>query len=381
MLRPRGTTCRPILALVACAALLLTACSGDPREDSPGRDDSTTSPSESTSESASASAEPIDVDATDNLDPCTIVPRDTWLTFVPKNQRDTARAQQQLTELPLGATSRVGTFTNDDHPKYACVVTYGDAEAAVAWGWYLGPFTPQTVNKMFADVGGTEHDMGTYVAVTGGGFLTANAVGLTPYDTGFFIAVDAPVSSKSRLEKEPAEDGSGEVFAMDRRMLDVLDLIDERADTQPRVLLPEGCPAVDDPAIRSVMGKAKFARGSNDGEGQQFCLYRNPDRGAVLRLRGGTGTQDALEDLLDASASEGRAKDSFEGSSGAEGAAVTSTTGSATGTLVDLDELRYAFADVTPELLEGDAPPVPREAFIALLESFYASEPGGTTVE
>lgn len=263
------------------------------------------------------------------------------------------------------------------------MVTYGarDPEPAVAWGWYLGRFTPQMINKMYADLGGTERNMGSYVAVTGGDLLTSNAVGLIPPDTGFFVVVDAPLSSRSRVAMEPAEDGTDDVFVMDRRKLEVLDLISLNRDEQPRVLLPEGCPGVRDPAITSVMGKVTFARGSNDGEGAQFCLYRNPERGTVLRLRGGTGTQEVLEDLLDDSAVDGLDKDRFESSSGAEGRAVTTTNGIAVGNLIDVRDLRYAFADVDREFLVDDAPPISRQAVITLLESFYASEPGATTVE
>lgn len=76
-----GELHRSTVAALATAVLVLTACTG---EDSPDGDGSTTAPSESTpTPSESTQAEPIDVNAADNLDPCTIVPRKTWLTFVP----------------------------------------------------------------------------------------------------------------------------------------------------------------------------------------------------------------------------------------------------------------------------------------------------------
>lgn len=384
MLNSRGNFHRSTVAALATAVLVLTACTGDPVEDSSDADGSATTPSESTpTPSESTQAEPIDVNAADNLDPCTIVPRKTWLTFVPQGERDTARAQPELTDLPLGPKTMSGGFTRDGHPQYACVVTYGarDPEPAAAWGWYLGPFTAQMINKMYADLGGTEHNMGTYAAVTGGDPITTNAVGLIGVDTGFFVVVDAPLTSRSRVEMEPAEDGTGDVFVMDRRKLEVLDLMSLRAGSQPRILLPDGCPGPRDAAITSVMGKVEFARGSNDGEGEQFCLYRNPERGTVLRLQGGAGTQEGLQELLDDLAADGRDKDRFAGSSGAEGRVVTTTTGSAAGNLIDTDERRYVLADLDPEFLVDDAPPVPRKALITLLESFYASEPAATTVE
>lgn len=372
MVKPRGTFDRSIVATLAAAVLVLTACTGEGSSDADG---ATTTPTESTpTSSESPAAEPIDVGAADNLDPCTIVPRKTWLTFVPKGERDTARAQPELTDLPLGTKTSFGGFTADGYPQYACVVTYGarDLEPAGAWGWYLGPFTPQMVNKMYAELGGTEHNMGGYAAVTGRDTLTSNAVGLGDDNLGFFVVVDAPVTSRTTTD---------DLSAMDQRKLEVLDLLSLRQGAQPRTLLPAGCPGVRDAAITAVMGKVKFARGSNDGEGGQFCLYRNPDRGQVLRLRGGAGTQEVLDGILDDSAADGRDKDRFDGSSGAEGRAVTTTTGSAVGTLIDDVALRYAFADIEREFLVDDAPPVSRPDFIALLESFYASEPGATTLE
>ena len=51
------------------------------------------------------------------------------------------------------------------------------------------------------------------------------------------------------------------------------------------------------------------------------------------------------------------------------------TRGLATGTLVDPDEPRYAFASVEHSDFVYDSPRIPRPALIELLESFYASAP------
>ncbi|UUZ60000.1 hypothetical protein [Nocardioides sp. B-3] len=320
----------------------------------------------------------FDVNAAENLDPCMMVPKETWLTFVPKGNRDDARARQQLLDRPLGTTSLLSTFIKDEYPKYACVVTYDSPKteiSAVAPGLVPRPLSPaegqQDLRRWGRDGARPRH----LRRCDGGDLLTANAVGLTSYDAGFFVTVDAPIGSDRRLDQEQDADGKGKVFRMDRRMLDVLDLIAEYKDTQPPIQLPEGCPEPQDSAITAVMGKVRYARGSHDGEGTQFCLYRNPERGTVLRLRGGAGTQEVLDGLLATLEAEARQQDRFDGSTGARGRAATASNGLAAGSPVDTEELRYAFADVEIDDFERDAPKIPRPALIELLEAYYASEP------
>ena len=390
MLKSRGTTCRSRLpALVGAALVVLTACQGDPSSSPSDDSKSTTTPtSDSVAESvekalSEATESPtdetaFDIDAPENLDPCSIVPRDTWIELVPRKGRDTAQTDQLLVDNALPIRSG-GAIAYEYYPKYACVVTYADGpdaeQAALSWGWYLGQFGPPKVNKMYADLGATKYDRGTYAALTGGDLITSNAVGLSPPHTGFFVVVDAPASTDRRQEMEPDEDGKGEVFTLDRRKLEILDLLAPYALEQPPVQLPEGCPGARDAAITAVMGKVTFARGHKNGDGKQFCLYRSTQRDTVLRLTGGVGTEDVLDDFLEGSADEGRKQDQFEGSSGAQGRAVVDTRGLATGTLVDPDEPRYAFASVEHSDFVYDSPRIPRPALIELLESFYASVP------
>jgi hypothetical protein len=70
------------------------------------------------------------------------------------------------------------------------------------------------------------------------------------------------------------------------KLLTILDTLSLERDSQPRVLLPEVCPTVDDPEVRAAIGKVSTARGADNDQGKVQCLYRNAERDRTLRMAG-----------------------------------------------------------------------------------------------
>lgn len=353
-------------AVTALTLLLLAGCSreGD-RPDADQRDDESTS-APTTSSPTEATEPAVDPEAPENLDPCSLVDRDVWITFVPRADRATARIDPQLVDRTLGARSLVGGggLEADDLPKYGCEVASVDEAGRVtpvlSWGWYLVDLPPQKVNKIVANAGGETHNQGSYAAVTSGDLLVATAYGVLPPDSGSWVAADVPINSKARLAG--SDDPLG---TMDDRLLAILDLVATSGDKTP-ILLPDLCPEPEESLVTSVVGEVNQARGFNDGEGRTLCLYRNEQEDATLRLRVGSNPE-AVTSITEATTGQ----DPFEGPDGTEGEAVTTADGTATGYLVESSGSAYAFASVEHQI-PHQSPRVDRQALTALLEAAYA---------
>ncbi|PUA81744.1 hypothetical protein C7S10_06670 [Nocardioides currus] len=354
--------------MVATAAILLVlaGCSSDSggseRDEGP----------EASASSASPDQPAIDPEAVENLDPCSLVDRDTWMTFVPRAGRATARTDTQLVDRTLGATSVAGGggLETDDYPKYGCEVSFekgdGRATTALSWGWYLVDLPPQKVNRIVASAGGETHNQGFYAAVTSGDLLSSTAYGVLPPADGSWVAVAAPINSKARLAGEDDPLGT-----MDDRMLEVLDLVAASGDATP-ILLPEACPDPEDELITSVIGDVAQARGSDDGAGRTVCLYRNQEEDATLRLRMGSDPG-VVSELADGTGTSGQ--DAFEGPDGTDGAAASAPSGLAAGYLVESAGSSYASASVEQQIAH-QTPRVDEGALTSLLEAAYSIAAG-----
>lgn len=361
------------LAGLLGAALLLSGCSGGAEE--PDAEPTATGTSTSGSVESSPEEPAVDPEASENLDPCSVVARKAWVTFVPRAQREAARLEPQLVDRALGLKSLIGGggLEADDYPKYGCEVRYdgggGRETTAIAWGWYLVDLPPQKVNKIVASAGGETHNQGSYAAVTSGDLLVSTAYGVLPPDNGFWVAADARIDSKPRLA-----DSDSPLGTMDERLLGVLDFLAPQVDKTP-ILLPERCPDPTEPDITSVIGEVKQARGSDDGEAELVCLYRNQQQDVTLRLRVGSDAPETVAHLLEGSGEDGRKQDSFEGPDDTVGAAVTSPNGIAAGYLVESSRSTYAIASVEQQI-PHQTPRVSRSALIRVLEAAHTIAAG-----
>lgn len=360
--------------VTALTLLLLAGCSGEgDRRDADQRDEeSTSAPTTSSPEEAIEPA--VDPEAPENLDPCSLVDRDTWITFVPRAQRATARTDPQLVDRTLGARSLVGGggLEADDLPKYGCEVAVvddaGRASPVLSWGWYLVDLPPQKVNKITADAGAEAHNQGSYAAVTSGDLLVATAYGVLPPDNGSWAAADAVITSKARLARKDDPLGT-----MDDRLLAILDMVATKGDKTP-ILLPDLCPEPEKPLVTSVIGEVNQARGFDDGAGRTLCLYRNEQEDVTLRLRVGSNTE-VVASITGRSSTGATGQDSFEGPDATEGEAVTTANGTASGYLAESAGSAYAFASVEHQI-PHQSPRVDRRALTALLEAAYAIAAG-----
>ena len=383
MTMPSRTGHRPLLAplLAALLALLLLAgCSGGSSDPAGGEGGPTDAASESADpgdddpDASDSPAEPeptADIAAVENLNPCESLTPQEWRPFLTKIQRESATLHLELTSV-ITMPDALGALIQDDTPKYACVVSYrdedGDEASAVAWGYFLGKFGPDNVNRILASSGGTATDRG-YAAITATDILSVNGYGYHPNEEVGFWVMDKDNAARRFNELDPAQRKR-----TSDRVLAVLDTLSLERDEQPRVLLPEACPRPDDQQVREVIGKVGTARGADDGAGKIQCLYRNPDRDRTLRLTAGAIPQEQADALVADAAKPGQRKNTFPVDEGDAGIAIAVPgSGSATSALVHSEELRAAFAAVEIGNLGVRAPDVPRSAVITLLKSFDAS--------
>ena len=383
MTTPPRPGLRPLIAPLLApllAVLLLAGCSGGSSEATEGEGEPTSTTSESTGtdtddlEASEAPAEPeptADIAAVENLNPCESLTPEEWQPFLTKPQRESARLHLELTSV-ITMPDALGALIQDDTPKYGCVVSYrdkdGDEATAVAWGYFLGKFGPDDVNRILASSGGTATDRG-YAAITATDFLSVNGYGYHPSEEVGFWVMDKDNAARRFDERDPAQRKR-----TTDRVLAVLDTLSLERDEQPRVLLPDACPRPADPQVRAVIGKATTARGFDDGLGRIQCLYRNADRDRTLRLTAGAIPEEQADALVADAAKPGQRKNAFPVDEGDAGIAIAVPgSGAASSALVHTDELRATFAAVEIGNLGVRAPNVPRPAVITLLRSFDAS--------
>lgn len=370
--RPGPRSLLTTLPAALLATLLVAGCSGGSSGPSDGEGGPTDGTSESTdTDEPDEPAEPeptADPAAVENINPCESLTPEEWRSFVPRAQRDSVRLHTELTGA-ITLLDAIGAFVIDDTPKYGCVVSHPDEDGGevdvVAWGWFLGKFGPTDVNEILATAGGTATDRG-YAAITTSDFATVNGYGYhADEEVGFWVLAKDSAARRFR-ELDPA--------ARQRttdKLLAVLDSLSLERDAQPRLLPPEACPRQDDPQVVAVIGKATTARGSDNGAGKVQCLYRNPERDRTLRLTAGPIPQEQADALVADAAQPGQRENVFPVDEGDAGlAVVVPGNGTANSALVHSDELLAAFAAVEFGNLGVEAPKVPRQALIDLLQSF-----------
>ncbi|GAB3036939.1 hypothetical protein GCM10011376_32150 [Nocardioides flavus (ex Wang et al. 2016)] len=362
----------PLLA-VLLATVLLAGCtggssepSGDGSEPTNGASESSESPDETTEP---AEPEPtVDVAAVENINPCESLAPQEWRPFVPRAQRESVRLRTELTG-PITLRDAIGALVLDDTPKYGCVVSYrdkdGDEVDVAAWGWFLGEFGPDDVNRILASAGGTATNRG-YAAITTSDFTTVNGYGFHGNeDVGFWVLV------KDSVVRRFEQGDAAKRQKTTDKLLAVLDSLSLDRDDQPRVLLPDACPRNDDSRVRAVIGRATTARGFDDGAGRIQCLYRNPERDRTLRLTAGPIPQEQADALAADAARPAKREYAFPVDEGDTGIAVAVRGGgTASSALVRSEELLATFAAVEIGNLGVRAPDVPRQAVIDLLTSF-----------
>lgn len=360
------------LSALLLATLLLAGCSDGSSGSTDGDGEPTTSSSASTDADDPADgdepdepAEPeptADTAAAENLNPCESLAPEEWRPFVPKAQRESVRLHTELTG-PITLLDAIGALIQDDTPKYGCVVSYpgkgGKEVDVVAWGWFLGDFGPDNVNRILASAGGDATDRG-YAAITTTDIASVNGYGYHANEKiGFWVI------AKDSAARRFAELDAAQRKRTTDRLVAVLDSLSLEHDEQPRVLLPEACPPQDDAQVRAVIGKATTARGSDDGAGKIQCLYRNPDRDRTLRLTAGPIPQEQADALA------AERKNTFPADEGDTGIAIVIPgSGTASSALVHNDDLLATFAAVEFGNLGVKAPSVPRPAVIELLQAF-----------
>ncbi|MDR7255354.1 hypothetical protein J2X46_004356 [Nocardioides sp. BE266] len=375
MTTPARSGLRPLLAPllpVLLAALLLAGCSGGSSDPADGDGGPSSGTSGSTDADPTESADPAEPEPTadpaaaENTNPCESLDPQEWQPFVPKAQLESVRLHTELTG-PITLLDAIGALIQDDTPKYGCVVSYpgkdGNDVDVVAWGWFLGKFGPDNVNRILSSAGGTATDRG-YAAITTSDILSVNGYGYHANEEVGFWVIAKDSAARRFDELDPAKRK-----ATTDKLLAVLDSLSLERDDQPKVLLPEACPGQDDPQVRAVIGTATTARGSDNGAGKIQCLYRNPGRDRTLRLTTGPIPQEQA----DALASQ-KGKDTFPVDEGDTGLAIAVPgSGTATSALVHTDDLLASFAAVEFGNLGVKAPNVPRPAVITLLKAFDSS--------
>ncbi len=267
-----------LLLLAAC----LTACSGgdgddEAREPSPGGESSATSgtsasgdPSESPSESASESPSqpagagpsysptvPVDEQTGD---PCALLDEPDYAPLVPKDARDLFA--EQITQYGSFMTCRT----------YLAVVT------PLRFGFSLDPaaydeaYAEHEPRPDYADTR-EDIDLGdrafvsersgegiaVYVDVAGLTMMIDHAVGSFAMDS-FATGTAADVQAAAA---KMVENGAGKVANVP-------------------ILLPENCPAVDDPVVTDLIGPVAWGRGGSNPDGISACGYTGED-GRELR--------------------------------------------------------------------------------------------------
>jgi hypothetical protein len=352
----------PICRAALLALLLaLTACSdGGGGENASSNDstsaEATTSPTGSPSASPTASdTEAAEPGVPEVPDPCQMVPEETWQQLVPTKRRSHVVLERIF-------TTSSGILISDSRVRYACAVTFKDNDnTAMIWGYYPGKFTADDLEKLLDSAGGTViSDQLGFPAVTSGDFVSSDAYGIVG-TTGLFVTIS---------EKTDSVVSGGR--AKDRVLIAMLGALGEQMEStepQPKVLLPEFCPAVDSPEVVAVRGRVDYARGGDDGSGHQWCLYRDVRAGADLRLEAYHFTDEYFASFYDQTKGNPNGVDMFDGPPGMIRMISIGDDGSADSIILDPDHHYYVNANLHYQ--QSKRRDVDRQAFIDLAGATY----------
>ncbi len=338
--------------------LALTACSDDD-----GAEEASSKPSTSTETSATPSptgsptASATEAAEPEVPDPCQMVPEPTWQELVPAKRRSHVVLKRIF-------TTTSGILISDSRVRYACAVTFNDNDdTAMIWGYYPGTFTADDLEKLLDSAGGTEiSDQLGFPAVTSGDFASSDAYGIVG-TTGLFVTISEKADSIVTGDR-----------AKNRVLIAMLRALGEQSDSsepQPKVLLPEFCPAVDSPHVAAVRGRVDFARGGDDGIGHQWCLYRDVRAGADLRLEAYHFTDEYFLTFYDQTKGNPNGVDMFDGPPGMIRMISIGDDGSADSIILDPDH--HYYLDANLQYQQSKRREVDRQAFIDLAGATYES--------
>ncbi len=323
------------------------------------------SPSDSPGEDASEAAQ------SEVLDPCAMVPEATWQKLIPKKRRSQVRLDRDF-------VGYGGILISETRLRYACVVSFddgvkgGDDGTPMTFGYYPGDFTPGDVQKFLEGPGGTPiSDQVGFLAYTTGDFTSSDAIGLVG-NTGLFVSVSEESDSIIKGGR-----------TRDRLLVAVMQALGDAAEpagAQPKVLLPSFCPAVGSPELTPVLGRVDYARGGDDLNGQQWCVYRDTKALAQLRIAAYHFTDEYFDSFYDETKGNPNGVDMFDGPPGAIRMVSLGDDGSADSIVLDPDSHYYVNANLV--YVESKRRKVDRKAFIELTHSAFESiTAAGDTVD
>lgn len=351
---------RPTLAGLVCSALLLTGCSGGSgsEDDSAGSAPSSSSASASGGPSASPSASATEAAGTEVLDPCDMVPEETWHRLLSPKRVDHAVLTRRFVTQP-------GILINDDRTRYACQVGFDDNDSApLTWGYFPGTFFSDDLSKLLKGAGGTSitAKLG-FLGVTSGDFVSSDAYGIVG-TTGLFVSADEKIDSiLPDQERTP-----------DKLLVAVMRSLGKHVDAsvvQPKRQVPELCPAPAGDEVSAAYGAVDLARGGDDGNGHEWCLYRSVRRGADLRLDAYHFTDTYFDSFYASTRKNPNGVDMFDGPPGMIRMVSIGEDGS--GDTIVLDPKTHLYVDAKIGYAQTRRRDLDRKALLALARSFYES--------
>jgi len=286
-----------------------------------------------------------------------MVPKDTWQRLVPAKRR----AHVVLKRL---FTTTSGILISDSRVRYACAVTFDDNDdIPMIWGYYPGRFTPDDLKKLLHGAGGTEisNQLG-FPAVTSGDFTSSDAYGIVG-STGLFVTV------MEKMDSIVTGDRTKERLTI--AMLRALGGHVDPADPQPKILLPDFCPAVGSPELEAVHARVDVARGGDDGNGHQWCLYQDVRAGADLRMEAYHFTDEYFHTFYEQTKHNPNGVDMFDGPPGKIRMISLGGDGSADSIVLDPDSRYYVDTKLT--FLQSKHRKVDRSSFIELTGTVFDS--------
>ena len=201
-----------------------------------------------------------------------------------------------------------------------------------------------------------------FLAYTTGDFTSSDAIGLVG-STGLFVSVSEESDSIIKGGR-----------TKDRLLVAVMQALGDAAEpeaAQPKVLLPAYCPAVDSPELTPVLRRVDYARGGDDLNGHQWCVYRDTKALAQLRIEAYHFTDEYFDSFYDETKGNPNDVDMFDGPPGAIRMISIGEDGSADSIVLDPDSHFYVNANLVYQ--ESKRRKVDRKAFIELTGSAFES--------
>ena len=157
------------------------------------------------------------------------------------------------------------------------------------------------------------------------------------------------------------------IVAMLRALGDATD----PAAPQPETLLPEFCPAVGFTRAGGGPPRVDYARGGDDGNGHQWCLYRDVKATADLRIEAYHYTDEYFQQFYDQTKRNPNGVDMFDGPPGMIRMISIGEDGSADSIILDPDH--HYYLDVNLHYVQNKRRKLDRKAFVDLAGTTYQS--------